>query len=1281
MRRALYSRLRWLWPLLAAPAVRRAARLALWGLIGAWLVFAALVLVLRYAVLPGIAGYQAEIERELTRVVGQPVRIGSVEARWQGLNPDLVLDDVVIADRQGAAAFSLAQVEAVLSWESLWRGRLTLGLLAFDRPVLHVRRETDGRITVAGVEAEEEGDPAFAEWVLAQKRIRIRNATIVWEDRLRQAPPLYLEDLQFGLDNSGRRHRFGLSAAPPAELAARVDVRGEIEGDLGEALEHLAGRIFVQLDYADLAGWRAWVDYPLQLPQGRGAVRVWGDLAAGQGKLTADLALEEVRMRLGGKLPELNLESLRGRLEGRYKPGDWALTARKLELLTRDGVRVAPTDFHVEWRQDAATGVITGNASASFVDLAALGRLASHLPLDQHSRDLLVRHQPQGRISELRTSWRQVGEELQSYALKANFADLGIRPGGYFPGAGGLSGMVQLTEKGGELALDSKASSLSLPAVFPEPDTALDLLRGHATWKVAGAAIEVKLDRLQFEGPAADGAASGSYRFTGDGPGEIDLAATISRADGRAVWRYLPYAVGAGARDWVRTGIAGGKAHDGKLVLKGNLADFPFRDPAKGSFLVTAKATGARVDYASGWPVIEDVDADMSFGVGLRVVSEKAGILGVKLSGVVVELPDFESMDEVLKVRGQAKGPTDDFLRFIEESPVSATIDHFTRGMKAQGNGSLDLTLDLPLRRLGDTRLRGDYQFQNNQLELLAGLPPLTKVNGRLALTEKSVSAQEINGQVFGGPLKVQVRSAAGQVVVEAGGRADVGEVASHFALPAKERLDGTAAWKSDISIRRRNADFVVESDLVGVSSRFPEPLAKDAGAALALRVERMALDAEREQYRVALGSVANGTLVNGPKGIERAVVALGEGDARLPEKGIAVRIALPRLDADAWKGVLPAGDAGGGAPSAAALDLVSIKTPSLRLFDRDFTQVDTAMRPRQGGWQISVNMREAAGDVFWHSAGDGSLDGRLQRLVVLPAITTVKRDFDLINALPAMNLVVDDFAVGERHLGRLEVRARNEKGAWRMETLSLANPDGNLNAKALWRNSPRHQSRLDFELAASDVGKLLDRLGYGEVVRRGTATLTGDLQWDGPLTAIDYASLTGNLMVEARKGQFSKLDPGVGKLLGLLSLQSLPRRLTLDFGDIFSEGLAFDTIDGKMDVKSGIMRTSGPLRIASPAAQIEIQGETDLKKETQDLRVMVRPFVGGAAAAAGAATLINPLLGAAALVAGAILQNPISHLFSYSYHVTGTWADPKVENIGKAAVETAPAAMEGNKQ
>ena len=237
LRRGFYRRLRWLWPLLDSSLLRTTLGVAWRILFGGWLVFALLILGLRFVVLPNIGSYHAQIEQAVTAAIGQPVSIGSIEARWQGLNPDLILENVVVADRQGNPAFTLQQVEAVLSWTSIARRQVTLALLAFERPVLHVRREVNGRITVAGIDAEGESDPDFAEWVLDQAHIRIRNATVLWEDRLRQAPPLVLEDLQFGLDNKGRSHRFGLSAAPPAELAARIDVRGEINGDLGEALE------------------------------------------------------------------------------------------------------------------------------------------------------------------------------------------------------------------------------------------------------------------------------------------------------------------------------------------------------------------------------------------------------------------------------------------------------------------------------------------------------------------------------------------------------------------------------------------------------------------------------------------------------------------------------------------------------------------------------------------------------------------------------------------------------------------------------------------------------------------------------------------------------------------------------------------------------------------------------------------------------------------------------------------------------------------------------------
>jgi len=1277
VRAAVYHRLHWLWPVLAKPAVGRGLRLFGWVLFGLWLAFAALVLALRYAVLPRVGDYQAEIERMATSAVGQPVRIGRIEARWRGLNPDLVLDDVQIADRQGAPAFALARVESVLSWQTLWRLRPTLALLSFDGPVLHVRRETDGKISIAGMDTEGDNDPAFAQWVLDQKHIRVRNATIVWDDRLRQAPPLTLENLQFGLDNSGRRHRFGLSAVPPSSLASRIDMRGEVKGDMGEVLENLSGKLFVELDYADLAGWRNWVDYPVNLPQGRGALRLWGDLQDGAGKLVTDFALEDVRIRLGRNLPELDLASMRGRLEGNYKPDQWSVIGQRVELQTRDGIRIAPTDFQAGWKQNPETSLVSGSATANFLDLGVLANLAAYMPLDARSRALLQKHQPQGRVTELRASWELKGDELQRYALRAGFKGLGLLAGGYFPGASGLSGKLDLNEKSGDLMLDSATSGLSLPAVFPEPDIALDTLKAKVSWRV-DEAIDIRLEKLEFAGPDAAGSARGTYRYTGQGPGEIDLQASVDRADGKAVWRYMPHAVNADARAWLRRGITGGRGYDGKLVLQGNLKDFPFRDGKSGKFLVTAKAADAKVDYAPGWPTIEGIDAEMSFGIGMKINASKGKILGAKLSGVTVEIPDFETHEEMLLVRGVAQGPTGEFLRFIDQSPVAEQIDRFTDGMKAVGNGHLDLELDIPLRHALDTHMRGTYHFQNNQLQPIPDLPPLTQVNGRLQLTENTIVAPDITGRLFGGPFKVQVRSIADKVAVQATGTANIGEVSQHFALPLTNHLSGKANWKSDISIRKRNADVVVDSDLLGVVSPLPEPFNKSATTPLALHVERSALDATREQWRVTLGKVAHGLFTRRQGSLERGVFAVGDGELRQPDKGLAVRIVVPQLDVDAWKNYLPDNVAGGnpgpgaGAGESMPLSLVSLKTAKLHLLGRDYSQLETILRPRDGGWQIGLNTREAVGDLFWRSAGEGWVEGNFKRLIIKPAAETGEGTSSLLDSLPGMSLVVDDFQMGDKPLGKLEIKARNDKGTWRLDLLNLQNPDGGLKGKASWSHAGANLTHLDFELNARDLGKLLDRLGYADTVRRGVAKLNGELQWNGPLTGIHYPSLTGQMTVNAEKGQFNKLEPGVGKLLGLISLQSLPRRLTLDFRDIFSDGLAFDSISSVLSVKKGIMRTVEPLRIKGPAAQIEMQGETDLKAETQDLHVVVRPEVGNAAVVGVA--LVNPVVGAAALLANTVLPNPLNRLFSYRYHVTGSWSDPKVEKAG----ESAPPPAEG---
>lgn len=1282
----LSSRLHGLWRLLAMPAVRWGIRWLGRGVVAAYFLFVALILVLRYFILPGVAGHQAEIEQAASSAIGMPVRMERLAASWEGLNPRLTLEGVRLLDAKGRPALAFNRVEGVLSWQSLWRFKPILSLLAIDGPVLHVRRDAAGRITVAGLETEGSSDRRLGDWFFDQRRIRIRDATIVWEDAKRQASPLILEDLQFVLDNRGNRHRFGLSAVPPARLASRLDLRGDLKGNPMDGFEQLSGRVFAELDYADLAGWRAWVDYPVRLDQGHGALRIWGDWKAGEGSLVADVALEDVRVQLGRDVPQLDLASMRGRLEGQYRPDQWVLGGQKVELSTLSGIRVPPTDFHFDWhRASDRNGQVklSGKAMANYVDLAAVQQLAGHLPLDARSRELLRRHQPGGRIADLHAAWEMEGEQLKRYDLRARFEGLGMRPAGYFPGGSNLSGEVEANEKGGKLLLQSKQAALNLPSVFPEPEIPLAELSARANWKVAGSAVEVRLDRFDFSSADGSGSVRGNYRYTGTGPGTIDLTGGLTRAEGRSIWRYMPHAVSPEARAWLKRGITAGAASEVKLALKGDLQEFPFVDKRKGEFLITVKAKGVGIDYAPGWPAISGAEADLSFGAGMQVKVHQGHILGTRMGPVTVEVPSFLAADEHLLVDGRVEGPTSEFLRFIEKSPVAQSINSMTSDMRAIGEGRLALKLDFPLRHIADTRVAGEYELLNNRVTAVPGLPVVNQVSGRIAFTENSVTAPEISGQVLGAPLKLSIRNQGEAVAVDLSGGMVMREMRKLADLPVFDYLSGQTAWKGTVKMQKNTAAFVIETNLAGIASSLPEPLNKSAMAAWPLRIEKgAALPAEgpgRDRLQVSLRNVAEAVLVRRKTAantlvVEKGTVGIGGAAPAMPSQGVSVALRALRFDADFWRRLLTARN-GQDDSASAALSRLALKTPSLRLMGRDFNQVDLDAVKQGSAWKIALNAEEANGELIWQSAGKGVLQADLKRLSIPSGASGPGGAVDeaVTESLPGLDIRVADFSLGNKRLGELRTKAHNLRGTWYLDSLALVNADGSLKGKGEWSLAGGNRTRLNFEMAAGDIGKLLDRLKVPVAVRRGTASMKGELAWEGPLTSIHYPSLNGELLVKAEKGQFTKLEPGIGKLLGLISLQSLPRRLSLDFRDIFSEGLAFDTIEGKLAIRNGVMRTTEDLRIDGPAARILIKGETDLKAETEELTVTVQPEMGGVAAVGVGAAMVNPLVGAGVWVANKVLQNPINRIFSYQYRVTGTWGDPKVEKVGQTNVPAAP--------
>ncbi|MBI3093834.1 MAG: TIGR02099 family protein [Rhodocyclales bacterium] len=1298
-------------PLRAHPWLGVLLRVTLWGLTAGYFAFALLLLSLRYAILPQIENYRGNVEQMIGTAINRPVGIGRIEAHWAGLRPALTLGGLEIRDTEGRAALGFDQVEAELSWSSLWHFELRLARLEIDAPNLMLRRDREGRLFAAGLEItpRPESDAGFADWLLVQERIIIRNAGIAWHDEKRGAPALELKHLDFQLNNSGSRHRFGLTAEPPPHLAARIDIRGDFNGQSLDQLPAWKGELYAELDYADLAGWRAWVDYPVAVPQGSGALRLWLGIADRRlVSTTADVRLADVRVQLRPDLPELDLVLLEGRLAGQRRDAGFEAELKHLTLATRDGLALAPTDLKLVWQGAAANRPPQGSATANGLDLDVLARLAAHLPLDDASRARLARHAPRGRVFDLKLDWKGAAGNsptLEKWSVKGRFEGLGLTALGPVPGIAGINGRVDGDQSSGKLRLDGQRAAFELPTVFAEARLELEAFAAELDWKAAADGLQVQLQKASFHNKDAAGEASGIWHALDAGPGRLDLDARLTRGSGASVWRYMPLAVGKNVRDWLQVAIVGGKASEATLKLRGDLRQFPFRDGAGGVFEVRGKFRDATLRYAESWPEIKGIEGELLFAGQRMLITGKTGrIFGVDLREVRAEIADIEQADELLTVSGKAAGPTADFLRFIEASPVGERIDHFTEEMRAEGRGELELKLALPLRRLANSSVDGSYRFDDNRLTVDDDLPPLAEVRGKLRFSADHLEARGIRGTLLGSPLTVDVRTAgAGNVQVDAAGEIAVATLRREYPQqPVFDHLAGGAKWAANVQVRKKVAEVRLTSNLVGLSSSLPAPFNKPATDALAFSFERkpppeaaargaprVGADATaakggtaQDMLDLSLGRVLRLQLVRRhdvtPAAVMRGLLTVGEVSAAMPERNLMLAVNLPQVDADFWRGLLPrpANDNGkDGPPLPLPMVQFDLRTADLRLHDKHFHEVRIGgSRPEAGSsTRFDMKSRELAGSFEWNSAGKGKLSGRIAQFSIPPVVATPEalqaKASEVIEQIPALDITVDQLAYKDRALGTVRIAAENVDGSWSTQ-IEMKNDDGTLEASGRWRPGPTQAAtQVKFKLGARSIEKMLARVGYPDAVRRGSANLAGDLAWSGSPFTIDYASLAGKLSLDAANGQFVKLEPGVGRLLGILSLQSLPRRITLDFRDVFSEGFAFDSISGNFAVNRGVMETAN-LEIKGPAAKVLMNGTVSLGAETQNLKVRVQPAVGESLAVG--AMIANPVAGAVVWAAQKLFRDPLDQAFAFEYAVTGSWADPKVEKLGQTSPKPA---------
>ena len=901
------------------------------------------------------------------------------------------------------------------------------------------------------------------------------------------------------------------------------------------------------------------------------------------------------------------------------------------------------------------------------------------------------------------------------------------------PGFANLSGSIDANEKGGKISLDSKQFVLHLPAWFADPSMPFDQFNMQARWSfMPGDQVLLNLDSLNFAQGKLKASLSGKHQIMMNAPpghpaGVVDLNGSLSGFALNTIDRFLPLQTPDDLRGWLVGALEAGTANDVSLRLRGDLAHFPFRadhpgERGRGEFRVAGKLENARLNYAPGhlgadgksplWPQAEKIDGSFVFDrTRMEIRGDTARTLGVALSNVKAVVADLSSPERTLEIDGNAAGPMQDFLHYVTASPVLGWIGHFTEDTRASGNAKLALKLRMPLTHMLDSKVLGSLQLAGNDVVLFPELPPIQAALGKIEFNEHGVNLNGVGASFLGGPLALTGGSQRdNSIAIRLAGAVSADGVRKQYAAPQMQpvvdKLSGAARYSGLITFKDHQLKIDVESALAGMGLDFPVPLNKAPADSLPARFTLAGTVGQdgiaRDEIKLSVGSgmaarYLRQKLPRSPWTVLRGGIGVNL-PAPEPDNGLMVNVHLPSLNVDHWIAIGSAVASARGAADAPAdsgstdlaqyvvADVVAARAGELIIGERKLDNVVVGASHEKGAWQASIDSRQVEGHVTWDElsgGGLGKVTARLASLIIPESAAADVQDLleggkSAASTIPALDIVAERFELFNKQLGHLELVANNSLAAagreWHINKLSLVNPDGALSSTGKWlsRNGQSSTS-LNFNLDIADAGKLLDRFGFPDTLKRGKGKLSGDLAWNGLPYSLDIPSLSGQIAMNVEAGQFLKQEPGAAKLLGVLSLQMLPRLLKLDFHDVFSEGLAFDGITADATITRGVLRTDN-LKMHGVAATVLMAGNADIANESTNLHVVVIPEFNLGTGPLVYALAVNPVVGLGSFLAQLFLRAPMMKALTYEMQVTGPWKAPIITKLGSAKPAAASA-------
>jgi len=1230
--------------------------------------------------LPRLPEYQDEIKAWASAAIGMQVNFSGMDARWGLSGPQLDFYDAeLVRDASRTTLIAARQVSIGVALTRLLADRtLVVDRVEIRDSNVEIRQLPNGYWWIQGVPAEEllnfgggdSPDLGDIEVIVDQLAVQlIRPAD-------EHPTPFNVDRVNFRSDGSrvtvdavvalpdtlGRQLRIAATQLPDGHgRAAGWDIA--LDGSRvvlpGVAALDETHRWPLRSGSGDFNASFAWIDGHVQ-------------------SATADFTFDDVAFDAKGAF------SIAGRAEYRSDSDGWLIAADDLRIRTANGDWPS-TSLRLESSVDQDGKIVMLDASADYLNL---GDFVLVTPLlDDERRRLLDDLAPDGVVRNLGATLSDLHTDTPRYAVSADLDRIGVAARDGHPGLRGFSGRLRADWSGGRLEIRSEDIILDLAGYVSEPIPVDDAV-GTVIWRRSGKRVTVLSDNIAIRN--ADLESQSNVQLTldeGHAP-VIDLVSTWSITDIGSAKRFIPARImHEKLYNWFQDALVSGRIPRGTTRLYGPLDKFPF-DGGEGRLLIEANVRDTNFKFLPQWPVAEIVDLDVVLdNTRLYSTHNRSINRGREVVDAKVEIGDVRK--PVLTIDSYSTGSLESIYNYAQSSPIGDIFGGHLQQVRVAGDAAFKLDLMVPITDWRNFTFTARITSNDGSVQVDGFEPPVTGISGSVIIDQQNVRSEALGGEFLGHPVDIDVmnapeESADFQVLARGRGRIDAAGLVDGLGLPVAGLVKGETDYDVDLLFpRRRDDDPVpftvrVASDLVGMAVNLPEPFRKaaDEQSHIAGDITFLAGGQRIESHGSADGGLdwqiafqRDGEAWD----LERGTLALGVGRAGPAEtRGLHIRGNVGRVRFEDWLHLSRGNAARTGA--ADRIRSIDVNVTDLYLLGQHVRDHRVRVDRSARDWLVQFEGEQLSGSVFvpYDFGSDRALVMDMDRLI-LPGDDEAPVDAgEQVDprSLPPITLDAREFGLGDRRFGAVKVQfARTEQGlvadsfVARDATFEIV---GSARWVAVADDPAGHRSYITATLTSTDVKSTMQRLDYQPGIVSDEMTLLFDLNWSGgPRTEI-FDTLNGDVQVRFGAGQLDEIEPGAGRLFGLMSIVALPRRLSLDFTDVFDKGFGFDKIEGSFRIIDGEAYTCN-LSLDGPAADIAIIGRASLTAREYEQSAVVSANFGNSLPVVGA-VVAGPQAAAALLIFSQIFKKPLQEMSQVYYSIDGSWDNPVIESSNAAS-------------